>query len=164
MNLTKQYENYYVINKRSVIKSTMTLNQNCLKANNVFTINSVVWKKYIYCFQVNTGYILKLKKYSFAYCPRHYYFLLLPSTKIWIANAAHGNEKVVDPWLIQISCNWAVVVTRSTKWANGSVASLGIQIKCGRVNNYPHIGFFSRYQGDISFQVDGVRLCRCLVH
>jgi hypothetical protein len=69
----------------------MTVTTNSLKtgadSRNVvyvkFIINSVVWiNTAIICFQANTSCILfKLKKYSFAYCSR-YYFFLLPSTKI----------------------------------------------------------------------------------
>jgi hypothetical protein len=75
-HLTIQYENYCGISNWSFIKLTMTWNQNCLKAN-------------------------KQRLYNHLICVEKLLILFLrPSTKIWIANAARGNEKVADRWII----------------------------------------------------------------
>jgi hypothetical protein len=60
-HLIKQYENYCGVNKKSFVQLTMTCYQNCLKATNIFTINSAVCRNTaIICFQVNTSYTLKV--------------------------------------------------------------------------------------------------------
>jgi hypothetical protein len=59
-HLTKEYENYCRINNWSFTKLTIAWNQNCLKANNVFIINSVVWR--------NTANVFKWISYQLYGC------------------------------------------------------------------------------------------------
>jgi hypothetical protein len=94
-NLTKYYKNCCGINNGSLIKLTVTWNQSCFKGNNVFTMNSLLWRNY--CPSSSEYQLHSFKEVHFTNCPRHYIFFLRPSTKKWTANAARGNGKVDDP-------------------------------------------------------------------